>query len=75
MDIGGKQPDMCFYSGIMAKKVNIIHDVATKSSLGIWGAGFDLIFIKSGKATMRILHETVILFKIIVKNWNGDRRE
>lgn len=73
--VGGKQPDMGCYSGIVVKKVNIIQHVGTKCSLGAWEAGFDLIFIKSGKATMRILHETVILFKIIVKNWNRDRRE
>lgn len=43
---------------------------------GHGGVGFDLTFIKSnGKTAMRMLHKTVMLvFKIIVKNWNGDRR-
>lgn len=76
MDIGGKQLDIGFYSGMIAKKVNIIQDVRTKSNLGTWGVGFDLTSKSNGKAIMRKLHKTVVLvFKIIVKNWNGDRRE
>lgn len=48
----------------------------TKSNLGTWGVGFDLTSKSNGKAIMRKLHKTVVLvFKIIVKNWNGDRRE
>lgn len=60
----------------MAKKATIIHDVRTKSNLGMWGIGFDLTFIKSnGQGTIKMLHKIVMLvFKIIVKNQNGDRR-
>jgi len=77
MDISGKQSAIGFYCGIVAKNVNKIHDVRTKSNLVTWGIGFDLTFIKSdGKVTKRTLRKTVVLvFKIIVKNWNGDRRE
>lgn len=48
-----------------------------KSNLGTVGVGCDLAFIKSnGKATVRMLHKTVTtVFKIIIKNWNGGRRE
>lgn len=77
MDMGRKQFDTGFYSGVMAKKFIVIHDVRTKSNLGMWRIGFDLTFIKSnGQGTIKMLHKIVMpAFKIIVKNWNRDRRE